>query len=394
MWIANSTSDNGAVYAISLSHPAQPVRVMASESEVRFAPALDGRNYLLMRAGQKLVAQDFDVDKLKPLGEPQPISEQIGSPGAAGISAGVSTGGILVYSPEADSSQLIWFDRTGMPLGTLTEPGPYLNLRLSPDGHRVVLARRESGTRSQIWLVDAGRHMLSRFTSSAGYARDPVWSPDARTIVFLNGGMLFRKDAAVAGDEESIADLGDSVNLGDWSRDGQLILFSSRNAATGYDLSILPSRPDGNLAEGGQPKPYLRTPFNERNGRFSPEHSPRWVAYQSDETGRNEIYIASFPEPRRRLQITSGGGTFPQWGSDGRELFYISGDDRLMAVGLKMGPEGPEATTTHALFSVRPSYTKVYEVTPDGKRILVNQREPSSEALELVVNWPALLKKR
>ena len=102
--------------------------------------------------------------------------------------------------------------------------------------------------------------------------------------------------------------------------------------------------------EGEQPKPYLHSPFNEEAGRFSPEPNPHWVAYQSDETGRYEIFIASFPEPRRRLQISGGGGTFPQWGPDGRELFYISADDKLMVVGLKIGRENIEASAPHEPF--------------------------------------------
>jgi len=343
MWIANPTSENGAIYATPISHPEQPVRVMASESDVRFARAPDGRNYLLMRADQKLVAQEFDIDRLRPIGTSGWISDQIGSMGAQLMSAGVSNG-TLVYSKEANWNRLIWFDRTGKLLGNLTQPSPYLYLRLSPDGQRVALARTDSKKRVNIWLLDDERQMLSRLTFSSGVARDPIWSPDERTIVFLKAGVAFRKETALSGDEESIAELGAEVNLSDWSRDGRFILFTLRNADTGYDLWILPVTPAGNLAERGQRQPYLRTPFNERFGRFSPELNPHWVAYQSDETGRNEIYIASFPEPRRRLQITSGGGTFPHWGPEGRELFYISGDDKLMAVGLKMGPEDPASS--------------------------------------------------
>jgi len=139
----------------------------------------------------------------------------------------------------------------------------------------------------------------------------------------------------------------------------------------------------------------LNGPFAEWQGRFSPESNPRWVAYQSDETGRNEIYIASFPDARRKLQVTAGGGTFPQWGPDGRELFYISGDGVLTVVSLRSGPDGLEPTSPQPLFPLAvPMYTaSPFEVSPDGKRILVNQAQPNTE-LDVVVNWPLLLQRQ
>src|SRR5689334_3999181 len=163
----------------------------------------------------------------------------------------------------------------------------------------------------------------------------------------------------------------------DWSRDGSFILFSESNLETNQDLWVLPVTREGKPVEGTQPQPYLHSSFNERSGRFSPEPNPHWVAYQSDETGRYEIFIASFPEPRRRFQISSGGGTFPQWGPDGRELFYISADDKLMVVGLKIRPEGIEPSTPRELFPISGAFWgSVYAVAPDGKRILVNQIMP------------------
>jgi hypothetical protein len=153
--------------------------------------------------------------------------------------------------------------------------------------------------------------------------------------------------------------------------------------------------PDGRLAEGAQPKPYLHGPFAEWQARFSPEPNPRWVAYQSDETGRTEIYITSFPDARRRLQVTSSGGSFPEWGPGGRELFYLSGDGMLTVVGLRNGPEGLEPSSPQRLFPVTAGffYSSPFEVSPDGKRILVNQADQNQE-LHLVMNWPLLLRKQ
>src|SRR6266852_2641152 len=117
-----------------------------------------------------------------------------------------------------------------------------------------------------------------------------------------------------------------------------------------WDLWILPMMSDEKLQEGTKPRPYLRTPFNERDGRFSPEPSPRWVAYQSDQSGRYEVYIEAFPQPRGKKQISTAGGENPQWGSGGRELFYVSPDNKLMAVSLKLGADSVEPSPPRELF--------------------------------------------
>ena len=177
-----------------------------------------------------------------------------------------------------------------------------------------------------------------------------------------------------------------------------LFLYESPQIGeTGRDLWVAPMTPDGHLAEGAQPKPYIHGPFAEWQARFSPEPNPRWVAYVSDETGRNEVYIASFPDPKRRLQVTSGGGTFPQWGHDGRELFYISGDGMLTVVGLKTGAAGLDLdlSSPQQLFPLTAGSSLVspYEVSPDGKLILVNQAKQNTE-LHVVVNWTQLLRRQ
>jgi hypothetical protein len=231
------------------------------------------------------------------------------------------------------------------------------------------------------------------------FARDSnywsaLWSYDGRTVLFNGGRFVFRKDIAASGEGERIAEW-PVLRLCDWSRDGRLLLYESYGPETKRDLWVAPLTPDGRLAEGAQPKPYLRRPFAEWQGRFSPEPNPRWVAYQSDETGRNEIYIASFPDARRRLQVTSGGGTFPQWGPDGRELFYVSGDGMFTVVSLRNGADGLKPPSPQQLFPLAAANFIVspFEVSPDGKRILVNQEEQNTE-LHVVVNWPLLLRRQ
>ncbi|MBZ5626762.1 MAG: hypothetical protein LAQ69_50010 [Acidobacteriia bacterium] len=146
----------------------------------------------------------------------------------------------------------------------------------------------------------------------------------------------------------------------------------------------------------GTSRAYLRSPSSKRHGRFSPESPPRWVAYQSDETGRNEVYIQAFPEPRGPIPISTGGGQYPAWGAGGHELFYVSPDNKLMTVSLKLGANSVEPSTPRVLFSLAAVDNEIppYDVSPDGQRFLVRAMTGrAGQPLTVIVNWPALLKK-
>ena len=151
------------------------------------------------------------------------------------------------------------------------------------------------------------------------------------------------------------------------------------------------------MPEGVAPAPYLQTRFNEQEARFSPEPNPRWVAFTSDESGRYEIYIGAFPEPRGKKRVSISGGRMPQWGAGGRELFYVSPEDKVMAVSLKLGPDGIEPSAPRELFQVPQRATvagPIYQPSHDGQRFLVlTTPETAAQSLNVIVNWPALLKK-
>jgi hypothetical protein len=151
------------------------------------------------------------------------------------------------------------------------------------------------------------------------------------------------------------------------------------------------------VLEEAKPRPYLPTPANESFGRFSPEASPRWVAYQSDESGRYEIYITAFPEPRGKFRISPHGGSFPTWGPGGRELYYESLDNKLMAVSLKLGADSVDHSAPREMFPLPAAQSGAgvvpYDIAPDGKRFAVLVEAQSDPGLTLVTNWPALLKK-
>jgi eukaryotic-like serine/threonine-protein kinase len=396
-WARGDKPENTGVYAASFAKPGEPVRLVPTDTNGLYAPGGDGKGYLLWLRGGTLVAQEFDPSTLKLAGEPHPLADPVARVGIVGqMNVAVSTGGMLLYSASNVFSQFTWLDRAGKPLATVGEPGEYTSaFRLSPDGRSVATARDDPGGRD-IWLLEAERGVVGRFTTNSGLSIYPVWSPDSRTIVFTSSRNLFRKDTSGAGSEESLSPAANPRFAIDWSGDGRYLLFWETAPDTPRHLWVLEMTPDGRAAPDAKPRPYLRTRFNESWGRFSPDSPPRWVAYQSDVTGRYEVYIQAFPEPRGKFQISTGGGQYPQWGASGRELFYVSPDYKLMVVSLKLGTDSVEPSTPRELFPL-PALDigfSPYDTAPDGQRFLVRANaEQAAQPLTVIVNWPALLKK-
>jgi Tol biopolymer transport system component len=244
-------------------------------------------------------------------------------------------------------------------------------------------------------MVDLERGFSSRFTTSSSLSIYPIWAPDGRTVMFNSAGLnLFRKDADGAGEEQRVLESPRPAYPTDWSRDGRFVLYQQNASDTQRDLWILPVTSDGKAAPDSKPRPYLQSKFNESDGRFSPEPSPRWVAYQSDESGRYEVYIAAFPEPRGKFQVSTGGGQYAQWGPSGRELFYVAPDNKLMVVDLNISGDSVRPSAPRVLFTlpVVDNGWSPYDTSADGQRFLVRAIPPrASQALTLIVNWPALL---
>jgi len=293
-----------------------------------------------------------------------------------------------------------WFDRAGRPLGTLGDPDHYSTFRLSPDGRRAVASRHRSDS-NDLFLLDIATHLSSRFTLNSSFNIFPIWSPNGRTIMFTPTRSLFRKDADGAGSEQPVIPSQNPQLASDWSGDGSLVLYDEIAPGTQGDLWTLRVTPNGKAvpstsSNDPNPRPYLRTPFDELHGRFSHEPSPRWVAYESDESGQYEVYIAGFPDPRNKIRISRSGGEYPQWGPNGRELFYVAPGDKLMAVNLKLAPDSVEPSAPRELFvlpAVEITNVSPYDAAPDGQHFLVRATPPqASQPLTVIVNWPALLK--
>jgi eukaryotic-like serine/threonine-protein kinase len=392
-WVRSDKTENTGVYAASFAKPSERVRLLTTDTGALYVPGNDGKNYLLWQREGKLVAQEFDPDTLGLLGEFRTISDQVAASAPIGhMIAAASTDGLLLFSSANTVSQFTWFDRAGKRLGTVGEPGGYENFRLSPDGRAVVAARDKPGG-TDLWLLETERGLANRFTSRPGNNNYPIWSPSSGTVVFRSLFSMVRKEVTGTGDVDRLTESTNNQYPSDWSRDGRWVLYGENAPSTGWDLWVLPATPDGKPE--AKPRPYLRTQFNEWYGRFAPQPNPRWVAYQSDESGRYEVYIDGFPEPRHKVRVSTGGGQYPEWSPAGDELFYVSPGLKLMAVSLKIGGDSVETSPPRELFAlpVFENGYNPYEVARDGQRflILALPEGQAPQPLTLINNWPALL---
>jgi Tol biopolymer transport system component len=281
---------------------------------------------------------------------------------------------------------LTWFDRSGRQIGTVggQDMDQPADIRLAPDG-RSVAFRRMVGGNMDVWLMDIARGILRRFTSDAARDYEALWSPDGSRIAFSsdrNGVLdLYEKAVDGAGTESLLLESPEHKNIYDWSLDGRFILYGPQNSKTGQDLWALPL--DGDR----KPLAVAQTPFQEVNGRFSPDG--RWIAYVLNESGRNEIHVQPFPGPGAKSQISTGGGNLPQWRRDGREIVYLGPDNRLMAVPVMLPVNGSvaEAGTPVALFQTRPG--SEFAASPDGQRFLVNTlpEDAATPPITVILNW-------
>jgi dipeptidyl aminopeptidase/acylaminoacyl peptidase len=344
------------------------------------------RGRLLFLRESTLLAQPFDMRQLALTGEAVPVAEQIGRYGASGVGSFSASDTVLAYyaATETAGSRLVWLARDGTRLEAVGERGRYADLNLSPDGKQALV----SDTRD-IWLVDVARGLRTRFTFDATDERQSVWLPDGRRVVFESGGSgqrdLYQKASNLSGTEQllysgPLAEAPLSV-----SPDGRFLLYSvGGRETTSFDLWILP------LSASAQPNAFAQTSFNEREGNFSPDG--RWIAYTSNESGAEEVYVAPFPGPGGKRQISAAGGSFPRWRRDGKEIYFLDADERLTAVSVSATSDGFDVGPPQPLFVVRRGgERRVYDVSPDGQRFLVNMIDEQAVAapVNVVVNWAA-----
>jgi eukaryotic-like serine/threonine-protein kinase len=396
LFVQSHSLEHTGVYAASLAKPNDRVHLLTTDAKALYASGSDGRDYLVWQRAGMLAAREFDVRGFKLTGKVRTLGDRVAVFGGGMMNATVS-GDLLLCGNTGTTMQFTWFDRTGKQLGRLGEPGEYVYFRLSPDGRHVVAARTKPDGRD-LWLLETGRGVANRLTASSGQKGYPIWSSDGQTILFASSAPynLFARALAGGDDEVRVTQSSNYQVPNDSSRGGSFLLYTEIGPATGLDLWILPVTRDGKAIPNARPRPYLRTQFNEWNGRFSPEPEPLSVAYESDESGRYDVYVDSFPEARHKVLVSIGGGRYPQWGLNGHQLFYLSPDGKLMEVGVMRSSDSIEISSPRELFALRIIETGIspYEVAPDGQSFLVRAtpENQAAQPLTLIVNWPMLLK--
>jgi Tol biopolymer transport system component len=358
------------------------------------------------------MAQPFDAGSAQIAGDAFSVAEDVVFSNVTSDFAPitVSDTGVLLYSSRGvlrDPSQIVWLDRAGKLLAPVAGPGNLIDPSISPDEETMAFARNpvnNDNARYDIWLRDLTRGTETRLTFD-GSANHPVWSPKGDRIAFsfVRRGRrdIYQKAASGAGESELLVPASINAVPYQWSRDGRFIVYRDVGPKTEQDLWVFPI--GGNAPADQKPVPFLQTDFIEEQGQISPDG--RWMSYRSDESGQPDVYVRPFPSGEGKWRISTAGGEQPRWRGDGKELFFLGGDGKMMAVPVNPGPSSPfEASSPTPLFQAHIATgaggTLQYDVTADGKRFLVNTElaDTSSAtapgpALNVVVNWQAGLKK-
>jgi eukaryotic-like serine/threonine-protein kinase len=391
----------GTVRPIYLGSLDSPQRTRLLESTV--GDVVFSANHLLFMRDTTLMAQPFNVRDLTVEGEAVPIAENLKGVGNVSVFT-ASPNGILVFGGGVESvqSQLTWFDRAGKAIAPLGEAAQYWDVELSPDGNRVAVEIDDPTRRTgDIWIYDVVRGIRTRFTFDPGDDVRPLWSPDRAHIAFVsrrgrdgNVYQLFQKPSSGGGSEEKVFESPDTLGLDAWSPDGAILFLNLADASdpsgTGRDLWTVP------LSGDRRAKPLLRQPGVQRRAQPSPDG--RWLAYESDESGQSEIYVTRYPEADAKWQVSTAGGSYPRWRADGREIFYVASDVRLMVADVTSQGTSLAVGAVHAVMQMHLPRTTggyPYAVTPDGQKYLVNTlvEDTLSDPLNVVVNWASGLGK-
>lgn len=340
-------------------------------------------HHLLFARNETLLAQPFDLVKMQITGEAISIPDEDGAVIRTAGDFSASRNGILSYVRTRQRTlQLNWYDRQGKILGAIGDPAPYDSFALSPDEKRLALDHEDGG----IWVLELTTGIATRLTSQS-FGGDPVWSPDGRHLIFTNfdnfmTGNLYRKLIA-GGDQDPLFKSGENKYAQQWLKDGTSILFMNQQSAL-YQLPV---------SQDPKPQLLLETPFLKDEYRLSPDE--RWIAYNSLESGRWEVYVASFPSFGGKRRVSSGGGCQAHWRRDGKELFYLDLQGKLIALDVTTDPSF-EASVPRPLFQtpipVNPLIDQ-YVVTRDGRKFILGMPLSSEEPITVMLNWTAGLKR-
>jgi eukaryotic-like serine/threonine-protein kinase len=388
LFFAGGSDAVRGVYLASLDSP-NAIRLVASDSQGSLLPP----DWLVFVRQGTLFAQRLDLARRTVRGEPLVVADTVLSDQINGTAAfSASDAGVLTYrAGPSQTTRLTWFDRSGNAVGAIgsADATEFSNLRLSRDGRRVA-GERTIRNVTDVWVLDSERQMRFTRGSPERVTRFPLWSPDAGRIVFeaigANSVRLSAKPSAGGDDEEVLFESAETKIPCDWSRDGRFLIYYAPDPKTGTDLWVLP------LDGSGRPFTFLKTEANELWGQFSPDG--RWVAYQSNESGRFEIYVRAFRAPGGQTMVSTEGGVYPRWSHDGKELYYIAPDARLMAVSIR-ATTTIEAGMPTALFQTRKvggglnviNRGHQYDVAPDGRFLINVEAGATPPPLTLLMHW-------
>ncbi|HTD53122.1 MAG TPA: hypothetical protein VK780_08855, partial [Thermoanaerobaculia bacterium] len=369
------------VYLASLNSKETTQLVFADGGAICVSPG-----YLLFTRGGRLMSQRFNVKRRRVAGEAFPLVDNISfdSTGTASTAVSASDTGLLACLTGGSAvSQLLLYDRAGRELQAVGPAGSYWEPTFSPDGRRLAVPRMNpEALEGSIWTIDIERGNLARLSSQRAVSSTPLWSPDGRRIIYgtYPSGEVYVRDANGAEPEKLLFKTPTFTPLDDWSRDGRYIFSDVIDWRTfHFDVWVRD-------LQSGQSRPILQAKFNQSGARLSPDGA--WLAYESDESGTSEIFVRSFPEARERRQVSASGGSQARWRGDGRELFFVSPDRKIMGVDVRTQPAF-ETGTPRVLFQTRilplVEVRNHYDVTSDGQRFVVNSRRQEDAMLPITV---------
>jgi serine/threonine protein kinase/Tol biopolymer transport system component len=388
--------EDSGTYAASVEG-GQPKLILRGSSEATYAP----QGYLLFVRQGTLMAQPFDASKLRLTGDAAPLLEHAGVNLALrrGIFT-VSENGTLSYgvaSSAGINSRLLWFDRSGKQIGETGTPAQYVEPDLSPSGRELAVAILDPVTEApSIWVFDLVRGAKTRLTFNPGVNAEPVWSPDGRVIAFNSSRSgrinLYEKAADGTGNTTPLVVDDGNEFFANWSSDGRYLVYQRlAGRSSRLELWVLP------FFGNRKPFPLLRDKqFDVSEPALSP--NGRWLAYVSSESGHPDVYIVPFLHGSGKWVVSTGGGAWPRWRRDGKELFYLGLDNKIMSAEIAEQGVSLAIGKVQALFQANPATHPgwAYDVSADGKKFVVVSQgaQTASESLTLVTNWPALLKKQ
>ena len=347
IYLAANQKQDQTAYRIGSLDSSETKPFAPAQSMLVYAP----QGYLLFLKDRTLMAQPFDAKAVKTTGEAMPLAEQIGTDAVGLARFSISRDGVLAYRTGESGGRLLWMDRSGKELDTLGDPADYQDPDFSPTGDRLAFDITDiRGGKSDIWIRDLSRGVNSRFTFDPVNAFAGVWSPRGDYIVYTSDRegafAIYQKATSGSGEEKLLLKSDVIVVPISFSPDGRFLAYQRQDPKTNWDILLLPMT--------GEAKPVVlrATPFRDVVPRFSPDG--RFIAYVSNESGRNEVYVQSYPGPGRTWQISTAGGGDPQWRRDGKELYYRALDQKLMAVEIRVGDE-LEPGLPQVLFQTRVS---------------------------------------